>query len=860
MSTQKKIWLLISGAAFVLLAFLALIHWSSRKNTVSHKTILQLGQIIATTYRINSTMNRMQDNANGYYLSGRPYFKMAKQRAGHVLDSLLTSVEELTGDDADQQAKIDTLDLLLKKRVALSDSLIYWYDNQAEVPYPLLFQRAFVLDSTYYRYYNGAFADETSLLKSTIKENYAIIRSTLLRLIIVGFLALGALILIFLRLNAVVRRRKKISDEQIRKGEQQYRQLIENARVVLFTTDLEGRFTFVSGRAESLTGYSTEELVGKSYEMVVAPDFLSEVSNYYLQQIRLSFPESELEFLIRKKDGTLKWVEQSAALLYDEDNNVTGFQCIVKDIDEQKRLQLDMQEMENNKKQYQLLLQAIMDYSPSLIFIKDTESKYLIINKKFEDIFGLAGKDVIGRDDFAFNDVESAERFHRDDRWVMENKQEKKTIQVLDTIRGRHSYMVTKFPLMTASGTVGGVCGIAMDISEQIKRENELEQAWKKAEEAEKAQEHFLAHVSHEIRTPLNGIIGMTNLLKSSPLNAEQQEFAEIISGSSETLLYLINDLLDTAKIKAGKLTLEQIRFNLEEVCKETLSGLRFRAMEKKIELAYKMAADIPRMLKGDPYRLKQILLNLLGNAVKFTDEGKVSLEVSLRSQDLEKAWILFEVEDTGIGIAPDKIDSLFKEFSQVSSDTSRKYGGTGLGLSITDKLVRLQGGDIQVTSEPGKGSRFSISMPYAYETNADQPVALGKSVPEENISLEGISILLVEDNIINQKVAGKILKNAGASIIFAFNGLEAVRYLDQNPLPDIILMDLMMPEMDGYEAMEKIRKELKLALPVIAMTATVLEAENTRCQAAGMDAYISKPFSAEEIIRLIYKLARPGA
>lgn len=857
MNKQRKIWYLVILASLFLIVFIWLVHWGNKRNSASHAEIIQLGQIVATIYRMNSAIAIMQENSTGYYLTGDPYFRKRQAQVSARLDSLARSTRQLTNDAAIKQ-RIDTLQGLLKTRQALSDSIIYWYDHHLLSGEKDFFKKAFLLADQYDTYYRQVFNEESGILKTRIKENYHIIHNTLLALLSSGSIALIGVLIVFWRINKIFLDRKRQAEKKIQEGEYKYRKLIDNARVVLFTTNVEGIFTFVNGRAKSIMGYTAEELVGKTYKNLIAPEYLAQVENNYKQQRELNLSESEFEFPILRKDGEIKWVEQMCSLMYDEKENLTGFQCIIKDIDEQKRLQLDMKEIEDNKREYQLLLQAILDYSPSLIFVKDIDSKYLIINKKFENIFRLIGRDIIGKDDNVFNSVDASAGFHADDQWVIRNKEQKRVVQVLDTPAGPRNYMVTKFPLMKASGEVGGVCGIAVDISDQIQREKELELARQKAEEAEKTQEHFLAHVSHEIRTPLNGIMGMTGLLKETALTEEQEDYVKIIFNSSETLLYLINDLLDTAKIKAGKISLEHIEFNLKKTIAKTVSGLQYRAKEKGLEFITKMAGEIPDVLMGDPYRLTQILLNLLVNSIKFTATGSVTLATSMIRKDKELVWIQFDVRDTGIGIPSDKIDGLFKEFNQVHTDTTRKYGGTGLGLHITEKLVKLQNGFITVTSELGGGSCFSIQIPYAYNDNESSAPGVNTSQLKGN-ELKGLTILSVEDNEINQKVTGRILQKANANALFAANGKEAIASLKQHPV-DLVLMDLMMPEMDGFEATEIIRKELKLNMPIIVLTGTALKTEQERCMDIGASAYLTKPFSAFDLLNLINNLLKKEA
>ncbi len=405
--------------------------------------------------------------------------------------------------------------------------------------------------------------------------------------------------------------------------------------------------------------------------------------------------------------------------------------------------------------------------------------------------------------------------------------------------------------LRNDEGVIEGYLGIASDISERKEREKEVYESHLKTQMALKAKTEFLANMSHEIRSPMNGVLGMVQLLKTTKLSIEQKAMLETIETSGKSLLVILNDILDISKIESGKIDLEKIPFDIKKCAQEAISLFSYNSQEKEVELKINFSGLKHDFYKGDITRIRQVLVNLLSNAIKFTPQGEVELILRNESKN-----IIIEIKDSGVGIAKDKQKNLFQAFTQADSSITRKYGGTGLGLAICSQLVQLMNGYIELESEEGKGSLFRVVLKLMEASSEDLKNHEDKLVLKKMSENYPHQILLTEDNPVNQKVCSMILSKLGYQCDIASNGKEALKKLRAGKKYTLILMDLQMPEMDGFSATSEILKKYKDSSPIIiiALTANAYEEDRKRCQEVGMHGFLSKPIKIEELVDVLKK------
>jgi len=501
---------------------------------------------------------------------------------------------------------------------------------------------------------------------------------------------------------------------------------------------------------------------------------------------------------------------------------------------------------------------SLIEASLNPLVTINIKGKITDMNQATIDVIGLSREGLTGTNFFDyFTDQQMAKAVY--EKVFAENKVVDSPLTLLHTNGNQTDVLFNGSVYKDSNGEVQGVVVVARDVTDQKRIEAELtearifaefatelaeeakrkaERATKIAEDAVKSKQQFLSNMSHEIRTPMNAIIGFTKVLLKSEVNEKQNEYLSAIKISGDSLIVLINDILDLAKVDAGKMVFEQTPFSIAEAIPSMLHLFETKFKDKNIVLELQIDKHIPSVLEGDPMRLHQIILNLVSNAIKFTFEGRVIVKALLLSQNTEQATIEFSVKDTGIGIPNTKLESIFENFQQATSETSRVFGGTGLGLAIVKQLVEGQGGTVKVQSEISEGSTFSFVLSFM---KSNEKVKKEIVFVRPEIETKNIKVLVVEDIPINQLLMKTLLDDFGFKREIAANGKIAIEKLEKEHF-DIILMDLQMPEMNGFEATEYIRNVMKSDIPIIALTADVTTTDVNKCKAVGMNDYMSKP------------------
>jgi PAS domain S-box-containing protein len=515
------------------------------------------------------------------------------------------------------------------------------------------------------------------------------------------------------------------------------------------------------------------------------------------------------------------------------------------------------------------LTRALLEGIPDLVWVKDREHRFQIVNNTYAKAAGRTAAELVGR---RVRDVwpeELAAPVEKMDEAMFANRQPRRDEVVFNRPDGRRFIVdLIRVPIIGANGEVLGSAGIGRDVTKSRRNAEELDRhrkqletlvaertaqlaaATQAAEAANRAKSAFLANMSHEIRTPMNGVIGMIQLLAGTPLSDEQREYAQAADESAKSLLAIIDDVLDLSKIEAGRVEIEAVDFDLHSVVEQTASTFGARAREKALEFACVVEPGTPRYVRGDPLRLRQVLGNLVSNAIKFTSRGTVVLSARPLARAGGRVEVRFEVRDSGIGIAADKLAGLFTPFTQADVSTTRKFGGTGLGLSICKRLVELMGGTIGVESAEGKGSVFGFTLWFAL-AEVDGVAESASAVAAPARGGEALRVLVVEDAPINQVVAVELLARLGHTAEVADDGGQALDVLRKGGF-DAVLMDCQMPGMDGYEATRRIRAgeagDGNCAIPIIALTAHAMQGDRERCLQAGMNDYLAKPIVFEDL------------
>ncbi len=502
-------------------------------------------------------------------------------------------------------------------------------------------------------------------------------------------------------------------------------------------------------------------------------------------------------------------------------------------------------------------IQKLLLTSNKIIWETDTKFNLISVSEKQLETLGYKTEELVGKNIFDLLLPPNKDSIKNEilNKIKQDNSFSDLEITVLSKDKKVNYMLISGVLLFDTDGKAKNYLGILEDITKEKNEYLKLQSQKIKAENDSKSKSIFLAKMSHEIRTPMNGIIGTVGLLKDTTLSNNQLDFLDIINVSGNSLMSIINDILDISKIEAGKIELENEYFNISIMISDIIKMLGYKAAEKRLVFRKKINNDIPRIVKGDIVRLKQVLINLTNNAIKFTKHGNVTIEIEKLQQKDKKLKLKFKVVDTGIGISEKGRKKLFQEFSQTDASISRKYGGSGLGLLISKKFIELMGGKIFVESKEGKGSVFWFVL--EMEIGKEKP--LGQPIDKKVItkkSKKKLSVLIVEDNIINQKVTMANLRQLGHDVEIAENGQIAVEMFESGEY-DLILMDIQMPVMDGYEATQEIRKyeeknNISDKIKIVAITANAMKEDRSKCISAGMNDYITKPIKQDELQRVL--------
>ena len=623
---------------------------------------------------------------------------------------------------------------------------------------------------------------------------------------------------------------------------------MENLPVHVLRKDIDGRFTFASQSFCSLLGKTLKEITGKT-------DF-----DFYPQELAEKYRQDDLQVLEtgelfkaveeNKKNGESRYVQVMKSAVRDADGEIVGVQVIFWDVTERKQT-------ESALEHERYLLHALMDNLPHNIYFKDRQSRFIRINKALSHCFGLTGAaEALGKTDTDYFTDEHAQQAMADEQEIIRSgrpildKEEKETWS-----DGHITWAATsKLPLRSPDGDIIGTFGISRDITDRKNAAVQLQAAKEAAEVANRTKSEFLATMSHEIRTPMNGIIGMIDLLLKSDTTEQQHMYLDVASQSAEALLRLLNDILDFSKIEAGKFELESVRFALRDTLGDILQTFTGRASAKGLELTYHIPAEVPDALVGDPGRLCQIIVNLTGNAVKFTEQGEIAVGVVMESIIEQDVNLHFTVKDTGPGIPPDKQRIIFEAFRQADSSMSRVHGGTGLGLAISSHLVEMMRGRIWIDSELGKGSTFHFTAVLSLQQ--DESMAL----PTEPATLHDLRVLVVDDNETNRLILAEMLKNwrmKPHTVDGARAALAEMSRASRTGAPyQLVLLDGMMPQMDGLTLAGQIRQNPELRDTKLIMLSSAGSSEDSaRCRELGIVYCLMKPVKQSELLDAIIAL-----
>lgn len=627
---------------------------------------------------------------------------------------------------------------------------------------------------------------------------------------------------------------------------------------IVIITDKERNMQWGNQAFETSTGYSFEEVIGENARLFMKYDETDPATIFAMREAMDNEMAFKGEFKCIDKEGRKYWLDLNISPIFNHQNELINFVVFGADITDKKKKDLSIRNILETQK-------SIFDGIGHAVMFTNTSGIIQIINKAGLNLVGYTLDEVVGKMSL-LNFLDAKEVLKRSKELTLELGEKvepdfntfiaKTTLENSNVDANEWTYMAKsgkRIPvwmsvtcIKNTEGAILGYFSAAEDYTIKKQAESDLINAKNLAELAVYTKDSFLANMSHEIRTPLNAIIGFTELLSQRNLDTVQAEYVGNIQIAGDNLLLLINDILDLSKIESGQLIIESYTFNLNDALKHIYNLLKVNADQKGLEFILFLDANMPEFVIGDKGRLNQILINLVGNAVKFTETGEISMTVKKMKETETTITLRFSIKDTGIGITQEKSTKVFERFTQAEDNTTRKFGGTGLGLNIVKQLVELQNGQISVKSNLGKGSEFYFSLEFLKAETAVADTFIKNSLDQK--PLGKLSILLCEDNEMNKRLAKIVIENFGFKLDIASNGQEGIELLKKNTY-DLILMDLQMPVKDGYQTTIYIRNELKMNIPIIAMTAHSLVGEQQKCFDIGMNAYVAKPFKQAELM-----------
>jgi len=652
-----------------------------------------------------------------------------------------------------------------------------------------------------------------------------------------------------LGLNKDLEQTIQIRTQELTNSESKYRHLVENANEIIFNVNNLGNFTFINKKAASQFGYEVEDLIGKSFLELTNPDYKEEVGTHYFNFLKGDSDSDYHEVPVMAKNGETVWLGQSINRLKTEEG-VVYFSAVARDITKRKKIENALKRVRDQLAKSEIKYRSIIENMDLGLMEVDNDGIITRVYDRFCKMIGYAESELIGKDAIdsliseGYREIitEQSTRRLKGDAGAYEVKIKKKDgTEIWALISGA--------PFYDEQGEVAGTIGIHYDITMQKKMEHNLKLARHNAVKAQQAEKQFLANMSHEIRTPLNAIIGMSHLLRDSELNTVQRDYLDTLGSSASILLSLISDILDISKIDAGTLEIHYGQVDLKLECLRLIEIFKLKSIEKEVEFILDFDGQITQEVITDAQLLSQVLMNLLGNAEKFTNSGSVTLRARVAQSTVRHYKVKFEVIDTGIGIAEDKIDKVFEQFEQEDAKIRSEFGGTGLGLTISQKITALLDGELKVVSEVGKGSTFYFELEFEKTGTIAKGLYQHDVISDLNVTNKSIRILVVEDNAMNLKYITSLLNKWGLEHEVAGNGKEGIE-AHLNSSFDIIFMDLQMPVMDGYEASRRIRELVggNQQIPIVALTASTFLTKKNLALQAGMTDFLSKPFTPEQL------------